>query len=324
MSMLRHCGPGRPISTGRRCRWPPAYMASARRARRPAGRPRRRCPTWRRRCRPRWARWARGSASAAGLVRQAAGAYEAADARLRPAPQPGRLMDATTRRTVHVQARARRLPEVRARRAGRRRCAARGPTARQPTRRRMARAGRLMIDLCAAVGGRSRRRGGRSAPPGAGWSRSVERRRAALVTAAGGLGAAWKSAAGLAAAGHVTRLGDAAARGARGVPRGRPGAGRSTPPRSCGPRAALRGRGGPDRDRPSRPGRRRPTRLCQARVDRRARGRPTRPTRIRRGAGWRDRCSAEAAARAAARSPPLAPSGAGRLAGDGASAGGTV
>ena len=36
----------------------------------------------------------------------------------------------------------------------------------------------------------------------------VERRRAALVTAAGGLGAAWKSAAGIAASGHVTRLGD--------------------------------------------------------------------------------------------------------------------
>ena len=36
----------------------------------------------------------------------------------------------------------------------------------------------------------------------------VERRRAALVTVAGGLGSVWKSAAGAAAAGHVTRLGD--------------------------------------------------------------------------------------------------------------------
>ena len=81
MSMLRHCGPGRPISTGRR--W---SLASGVHGVGPPGRA---------------SGWATAAAvsdlattvssalgavgarvgSAAGLVRQAAGAYEAADAR---------------------------------------------------------------------------------------------------------------------------------------------------------------------------------------------------------------------------------------------------
>ncbi len=140
----------------------------------------------------------------------------------------------------------------------------------------------------------------------------VERRRAALVTAAGGLGAAWKSAAGIAAAGHVTRLGDPllAARAAflevdqvlavhaAALVRAR---------------AALAAAASRDRDRPRTAGWHRPTRLCTARVDAATAGLADAADRA--AAARLAQLSAAAAARVARGRPARAP-GAGRLAGD--------